>query len=503
MTRIFRFSSIFLSISLIFVASNAYSDESGLAPIGTSENRKDSILLKFADRQSETVNSSGYQSPDLTINGTTILGDYEAVLPWCGSAHEFGCISMIEAKTATQKLWEQLTPGEYFWNGPIANITTDSDGTSRENLWSQWEGNKTSKLPPSGKVQLFESKSHPHKGGSKYAVKAVMSGNKRGNGEYAIDRLNLSVTPVKPTRYDVNNSGTREIRTTDRYLFPQEVQFRVSVKLGPLYSQLNGWFFGRVSNAAIQLNPQQQSLIISGEPSIVPVHTGYVPTPVPDEYKDYFGDLTIGTSGYLPSFIFSTSSGESVKRWLQFSKFLEPTANYERQLWEIGAIARQSYLGNKFGNCLEKKSGVVGMLNSNATAFDPLAPTWNSKDSSLTYQVAGPTLLSDGRKNSGYYLLAIRSDVASCLWNSNLKSAKATIEITNGNGSLDRQIAATTFSEQAGWVYFAATGFHFSAPKISVKLNSEKIIKITCLKGKTKKVISGTNPSCPSGYKKA
>ena len=30
-----------------------------------------------------------------------------------------------------------------------------------------------------------------------------------------------------------------------------------------------------------------------------------------------------------------------------------------------------------------------------------------------------------------------------------------------------------------------------------------KIIKITCVKGKLKKVISGTNPKCPTGYKKA
>jgi hypothetical protein len=65
------------------------------------------------------------------------------------------------------------------------------------------------------------------------------------------------------------------------------------------------------------------------------------------------------------------------------------------------------------------------------------------------------------------------------------------------------QIATTTMSQRNGWLYFSASGFHFSAPTIKVKLNSEKILKITCVKGKTKKLVTGTNPKCPSGYKKS
>lgn len=38
-------------------------------------------------------------------------------------------------------------------------------------------------------------------------------------------------------------------------------------------------------------------------------------------------------------------------------------------------------------------------------------------------------------------------------------------------------------------------------PKATTK-PTPKIIKITCVKGKIKKVISGTNPKCPTGYKK-
>jgi hypothetical protein len=63
-----------------------------------------------------------------------------------------------------------------------------------------------------------------------------------------------------------------------------------------------------------------------------------------------------------------------------------------------------------------------------------------------------------------------------------------------------------------------ASGFHYSIPQLSIKLIQEKVVvpspapsapnkkvtikKIACVKGKTTKVISGSNPRCPSGYKK-
>ena len=120
----------------------------------------------------------------------------------------------------------------------------------------------------------------------------------------------------------------------------------------------------------------------------------------------------------------------------------------------------------------------------------------------MTYQVAGPELLSDGSKNRGNYLLAIRADVASCLWKSDLKNTKATVEVTNGDGTAGAQIATTSLSQKNGWLYFSASGFHFSAPKIKVKLMPTKIVKITCVKGKVIKTVTGNNAKCPSGYQR-
>ena len=62
-----------------------------------------------------------------------------------------------------------------------------------------------------------------------------------------------------------------------------------------------------------------------------------------------------------------------------------------------------------------------------------------------------------------------------------------------------------------GNFYMRMTVAHFYLPLVQSELTKSlatpkpapKIIKITCVKGKVKKVISGTNPKCPSGYRKA
>ena len=70
--------------------------------------------------------------------------------------------------------------------------------------------------------------------------------------------------------------------------------------------------------------------------------------------------------------------------------------------------------------------------------------------------------------------------------------------------------ATTVVNEKNNWLTLGAYNFTFSAPTVSVKLTQDKpqvvtpakpaIKKITCVKGKTTKVVAATK--CPSGYKK-
>jgi hypothetical protein len=495
-----------VALSLLLVVGLsplANAEQTDLAAVGSDKPRNDAYLIKFEESSVSSANSSGFQS-SFFFGGTDhpISNRYNAVLPFCGIEHTFGCIDTIEAKNTSESQWEKLTPGEKFWNAPIASFTPNLDGSKTENPWSSWDGDSEIGLPPSEKVQVFNSALHQHGGGNSYVVKSLMSGNDLVKGRFFLNAFSLSIIPVKVLKYDPTVADSREIVRVQNYRFPKNVEFRVTMKLGSLYSQLNGWFFGRVGDAQIELNTKTQNMVIRGVPSITPVQTGYMPYPVPEKFKDVFTTSPEGGNVYLPTYIFPPGS-DSVKNWIKYKDYLNSSASYESEVWQINASPKSfGGINNDFYQCSATKTGITGLLTTNATAYENKQPSWDAKEQTLSYQVAGPSLLSSGAKNLGNYLLALRTDVASCLWKSDLKNAKATVEVTNGDGSFGAQLATTTLSQRNGWLYFSASGFHFSAPTIKVKLNPQNILKITCVKGKTKKIVTGTSPKCPSGYKK-
>jgi hypothetical protein len=495
--------SISLVISLCFF-SQANAEDTMPASLGSDETRTDAYLLKFFDNNATTANANGYQLTDFGDGSKRSVRRYSAVLPFCDSVYVFGCIQSIEAKEVSASQWEVLTPGQKFWNAPVASFTPKKDGSRTEHLWSTWVGSEEIGLPPSAKVQMFDSKLYQHGGGASYVVKALMYGNEQNAGRFTTLKFGLSIIPAKVLRYDPTVPGSQEIFSVENYRFPKNIEFRFTLKMGSLYSQLNGWFFGRVADAQIELNASKQTLTVRGGPSVTPVQTGYMPYPAPEPFASSFITQPNPYNGKLPSYSISPSNSNSVDSWLKYKNFLNVNASFENEVWQLDAAPKSSLDVNQdFEKCLSDKSGITGLLTTNATAYETNPPKWSSKDATLTYQVAGPGLLSDGTKNLGSYLLAIRTDVASCLWKTDLKNARATVEVTNGDGSTGAQLATTTISQRNGWLYFSASGFHFSAPTIKVKLSAEKTLKITCVKGKIKKIVNGSNPKCPSGYKKS
>jgi hypothetical protein len=504
-SRILKFGVIVSLGALLISSSSAIAEETMPAPTNFDTSRDNAYLLRFQDGDAITVNTSGYKVPTIqTDSNTTTLGRYRAVLPVCDMAIKFGCIQSVELRNSLDGPWEVLTPGEKFWNAEIAATSTSIEGVETSHRWSTWSGEQSSGLPPSGKVQLFESSLHGHGGGNTYVVKALMSGTEKNLGTYTSNKFGLSVIPVKVLSYDPTTTSSREIRAVRNYRFPKSLEVRVTVRLGSLFAQLDGWFFGRVGDAQLNMNKVDQTLVVSGKPSTSPVQNGYMPFPVPPQFKDSFLTGPSDKTGKLPSYVYSPSNSRSLNNWLKLKDYLIPKAIYESEVWQIDVNSKASYgVDGDFKACLNNKSGILGLITTNATAYETNPPKWNKSDSTLTYKVAGPELLSDGKKNLGNYLLAIRTDVASCLWKSDLKNSKATVEVTNGDGSSGVQVATTTISQRNGWLYFSASGFHFSAPTIKVKLTPQKETKITCLKGKATKVVTGANPKCPAGYKKS
>ena len=493
-----------LSGALAFITS-AVAEETAPAPLGNERVRGDSYLLQFADPRT-SGNENGYLKTYTLKSSGRPYKFYSAVLPNCNDKFKFGCIQSIEVKTKSETVWEKLTPGAKFWNDRVATWSPNPDGTRTENLWSSWVGDEESGLPPSEKVQLYDSTLHTHGGGTSYVAKALMQGFESSPGKFKLTEFALSISAGKIMSYAPDATNSKEILSVRSYLFPKNLEFRFTMNLGVLYPQLNGWFFGRITDAQIDLNAKSQTMIVRGSPSTTPVQSGYMPYPVPEGFKEYFVSEFDTKSGNLPVRVFSPTFnvfGNPIDNWLRFKPYLNQKASFEPEVWKIDAAPNfNSRAYGDFQSCIDNKPGISGLITTNATVYNPKPPSWDDEEATLNYQVAGPELLSDGSKNRGNYLLAIRTDVASCLWKSDLKNAKATVEVTYGDGTSGAQIATTTLSQNKGWLYFSASGFHFSAPIIKVKLLPAKVFKITCVKGKAIKTVKGTSPKCPTGYQK-
>jgi hypothetical protein len=105
--------------------------------------------------------------------------------------------------------------------------------------------------------------------------------------------------------------------------------------------------------------------------------------------------------------------------------------------------------------------------------------------------------------NIGTYSVSIGNTTAKCLWGSNFKNARASVSMISDDGTT--QIATSTFTSDENGLRFNVSGFHYSSGAIKIKLTTSKnkSVTVSCKKGKVVKKVSGTNPKCPAGFKKA
>jgi len=159
-------------------------------------------------------------------------------------------------------------------------------------------------------------------------------------------------------------------------------------------------------------------------------------------------------------------------------------------------------------------------------------PSWNNDEKVIQLQVAAMATKADGTRNQGTFEVAVPIKIAQCLWGVDLsKSATAIISASYPELGIS-EIITTSSRVENGMYFLSANGFHYSAPTIKVKVtqsvgaqpvtpsaaspsptpSAEPVTipvvqknqktTITCIKGKTSKKITATNPKCPAGYKK-
>jgi len=190
-------------------------------------------------------------------------------------------------------------------------------------------------------------------------------------------------------------------------------------------------------------------------------------------------------------------------------------------------------------NCVKKGiGGIQGVVTTNASAYEATAPKYNKENGTLEYRVAAPHFAPDGKtENIGTYGLAMSITLLQCLYGITNVPTSASVSITTNSGV--ERVATVALNQIGKWVFLNAENFTFSSPTLRIKLNqtssavsqstgttevkkespapeakeikevaaakppaAAKKITVTCTKGKLIKKLSGTNPKCPSGFKK-
>jgi hypothetical protein len=342
-------------------------------------------------------------------------------------------------------------------------------------------------------------------------------------------------------QYCVANSW-QEKACAQKYAFPADTRYYVTTRLGKVPG---GWMHGRISSPDILITTEGKASILEfrGNPIAVPtVYKMYLYPEMPAALKEQY-DVVKGGYKRSPWCINSTGycaggrSGpstdpmnrnviispdpwdpygmEQLKLWLPY---VNDKATALPSFWSVRTLSTSEMDGAS--QCFTDSSKITGIVTTNSTQYSAGPPAFNKNEGTLDYQVASPHFGTTGDVFKGSYDLVMRSEVARCVYGFSKAPIQATLSITSADGS--PQLATTVIGERNGWLYLTAKNFEFSAPTIKAKLSQEASAptpsatptptspssaqgskSITCIKGKLKKKVSGFNPKCPTGYKKA
>jgi hypothetical protein len=330
----------------------------------------------------------------------------------------------------------------------------------------------------------------------------------------------------------INDTQTCAQRRT----FPLDVTYSLSMRFE---RPISPWLNGRVVDPSITFIEKANganTMTISAKPMRVPEVGGYIKwSETPEWMKAKYPSGTGGTARTPDAFttknldtrILKVGAGSAgtraIKEFQDWIPFLQDKPFAMKTYWNVRAITDQP--SQKMRDCAQNK--FAGIVSSNAAVFSSGAPSWNIERETLDYTVGAPHYDTEGKLLTGQYVLSMRSDVARCIYGFNAAPISARVEIASEDGSPNLVTTVINENPKTGMLTLNASGFHYSTPQLSVKLLQEKkvaptptpsvspsasptatpkamtIKKITCVKGKVKKTIKGTNPRCPSGYKKS
>ena len=481
-----------------------------------SQNYAESGAVTCKSALDEPCASSNYVFFETPMSPCSATRTRDCVISLSGRVGDNPLVSATLVETATMDMQNYGTEAKIKYGTPFI-------------------GDAKRGIPDSGFVSVWKIPGLQHKGGDEFLLIPKL------NGEFQDIQgsrpANLDVGVFAVSRVDINSRATSECfyrSKTDcfiRWAHPADATFAVSIKTG---AKIIGWFHGRLTSPEIsseKLSDGQTQINIQGAAVTVPTLAVWaknsdLPVKLDQMIEEEFiqrGNQMAGTGFYIgdpkvratqaviddrnPSF--NINFFERYMLWVEVAK---DKAYASVSTWSFRTM--QDY--EQYAKCIGD-SGVAGMVTTNSNAYIAGPPKF--QDGDLAYRVASPHYDSKGEVQIGTYDLAIRSDIARCIYGFSSAPIQATLSVVYADGEAKK--ATTLVSEKNNWLRLSAKGFTYSSPTVKVRLTQEKAIdmpapnpsasakpaatkksSITCVKGKTTKKVTAINPKCPTGYKK-
>ena len=443
---------------------------------------------------------------------------FETPLSPCSATRQRDCVVSLEAI---------LSNGSYVKGQALETVTAASEvfgtGDLRARYFTPFTGDPNRGIPDSGYASLWQFPGISHQGGDKFLLVPKLNTNQidlKGTQPVNLDVGIFPVSVISEKREDC--FFTTPTSCLQRWPFPKEIGYRLTLRTG---SKLIGWFYGRLTSPNIKserVSDGQTEISVEGKPVTVPIVAAWSKNEELPKRLDaliesefiarggqfggvcfYSGCATKDRSQQVvmdernPSFKVGSDYFERYLLWLEVAK---DKAYANKSTWSFRSLEEYAQYEKCIGD-----SGVAGLVTTNSNAYIATPPIFENDE--LTYKVASPHFDSRGEVQIGSYDLAIRSDIARCIYGFTSAPVSATLSVLYENGETVK--ATQSVGERGGWLYLSAKGFTYSAPTLRVKVTQQVASvsptrkTISCVKGVKLKKVTAVKPTCPKGYKKA
>lgn len=472
-----------------------------------------------ADTFKLLLGDSGLSTTRITASHKGAGGFGAAIyLQPCSLTIKSDCIRSLAYRGKTSSDWITLVPDEKIVFPAIGVPRFGSSPSILIETLTAYEADPIKNFPAGGMSPVYRD-SNSSNDATRYLVEVGAQGLVDANGKASWNDLRIEIKPVTVADYTkLNLFGFPSLRFQTS--FQNASSFKIEVRGKATRNLLSGWFYGRI------LQPEVKFTSVSADENIVQIIGAPISTHVAEgdiAFSDYealqtssnsaLPTVRAGTSKMiLPATYGFVNGSGAMKVWRLMNPLMKDKAESSVNSFSLRTSRNSSSLTDYYPQGCQVSQSLDGIVSTNATMYNPAPPSYEPRDGSLNFEVGSPHLDAAGQVIQGVYSLVVSSKLAKCIWGSDLTNSKATVSIINDAGQT--QVSTSVLKALNDFYYFHISGFTYSTKKISIRVEPDPEVtststpratpankKITCVKGKVKKVVSGVKPVCPKGYK--